>query len=312
MRVLISPEFHKRVLICRSSGMKIFDKANISSTIPFAGVLLLNDVKVNNFFREMENPAHNAWDIDRHSNPKLAKKYKTELFRFIKETVLSFAKINTTDEIDADGVGDFLPDELYIELDKNNADKTESITDKTVDIDIKVVDKLKSNKNVKGIQKSNFLSEIDDLGNLSNGENEDSTFNKHTGKTNTTDDGKSLKEGALSDANGLLKSKKLVEVSLMKTRLINLNGKNLYKLIMTPQKSAESAYVTIKLSGEQSTVEAKIRSAYLNDNNNHLLKCFNGKIFLGEIKENEKLSINFLLNYDVNCSMEVTLYGYSV
>ena len=43
LKVLISPELHRKALLSRSSGMKIFDKGNISSTIPFAAILFKRD-----------------------------------------------------------------------------------------------------------------------------------------------------------------------------------------------------------------------------------------------------------------------------
>ncbi|MHB8065878.1 MAG: hypothetical protein ACYDG2_25230, partial [Ruminiclostridium sp.] len=65
LRVLLAPNLHRKVLMTRSTGMKIFDKQSISSTIQFAGILNLKGEKVNQFFREMESPQHNAWQPDR-------------------------------------------------------------------------------------------------------------------------------------------------------------------------------------------------------------------------------------------------------
>ena len=89
--------------MCRKNGMKIFDKANISGTIQFAGICILKDEKINEYFRDMENPQHNAWEPERHSvdSKSKAKNNITMLYRFVKESVLDIGKKTTIDEIDA-------------------------------------------------------------------------------------------------------------------------------------------------------------------------------------------------------------------
>ena len=71
LKLLIKKDFRRKVLIARDNGMKIFDKANISSSIPFSGVCILRAQSINEFFREMENPQHNNWEEDRHTIIKL-------------------------------------------------------------------------------------------------------------------------------------------------------------------------------------------------------------------------------------------------
>lgn len=143
LKILIAPDLHKRALLSRSNGMKIFDKGNISSIIPFAAILTLKGSEVNKFFREMETPQHSAWEPGFHSDKKTAKKVRTELFQYIKETVSQMGKNNIADEVDDDGVGEYLPDELFLEQNQSQTDRDEIITDKTKDIEIKVVEKVK-------------------------------------------------------------------------------------------------------------------------------------------------------------------------
>lgn len=79
LHLLIQKDLHRKILMSRSSGMKIFDQNRISGTIFFAGVCILKDEKINAYFREMENPQHDAWEPERHSNPSAAKKNKQAL-----------------------------------------------------------------------------------------------------------------------------------------------------------------------------------------------------------------------------------------
>lgn len=87
LRVLIQPDLHRRVMMTRINGMKIFDQKNISASIQFAGICLLSDDHINGYFREMENPQHDAWEPERHSKPAEAKKNKVALARHIKEVM---------------------------------------------------------------------------------------------------------------------------------------------------------------------------------------------------------------------------------
>ncbi|MCI9173814.1 MAG: hypothetical protein HFH49_02550 [Lachnospiraceae bacterium] len=132
--LLIQNNLHRRVLMSRSNGMKVFEQKNISSTIPFAGICVLNDDRVNSYFREMENPQHNAWEPERHHQPKEAKKKKQSLARTIKNIVIEFGKSTTVDEMDAEGMGEFLPDN--IESGQKEGEKKENVTDRTKDINI--------------------------------------------------------------------------------------------------------------------------------------------------------------------------------
>lgn len=75
----IKKDLKRSVLMARSNGMKIFDKKGISSMIQFSGVCILEDEKINSYFREMETPQHNNWEPDRHSNPKEAMRKRKAL-----------------------------------------------------------------------------------------------------------------------------------------------------------------------------------------------------------------------------------------
>jgi hypothetical protein len=127
--VLIKPNLHRQVMMCRTNGMKVYDQKSISANIHFAGICILNDDGINQYFREMENPQHNAWKPERHSQPSDAKKRKKELTKYIKDQVLSIGRITTVDEMDAEGAGEYLADIAF--QDTNNQDNAESVSSKT-------------------------------------------------------------------------------------------------------------------------------------------------------------------------------------
>ncbi len=55
-----SEKLNRKILITRSSGMKLFALGNMSRIISFSGVLEMEGKELNEFFREMETPAHDS------------------------------------------------------------------------------------------------------------------------------------------------------------------------------------------------------------------------------------------------------------
>lgn len=111
LKVLMKDELNRRVLISRSNGMKIFDKDRISGSIQFSGILEMNGDELNKYFRVMESPQHNKWEPDRHEeNKNLAKKKISKLNSWIKEKIRELAIGGNEEEIDAEGVGELIPD----------------------------------------------------------------------------------------------------------------------------------------------------------------------------------------------------------
>lgn len=83
--------------------------------MPFAGICILRGPDINAYFRELENPQHDAWEPERGAKPAEAKRRKQELFRHLKEMVLELGRTTPIDEADAEGVGEYLPDDVLPE-----------------------------------------------------------------------------------------------------------------------------------------------------------------------------------------------------
>lgn len=139
LRILVNQGLHRKVMMCRKNGMKIFDKANISGTIQFAGICILKDEKINEYFRDMENPQHNAWEPERHSvdSKSKAKGNISMLYRFVKESVLDVGKKTTIDEIDAEGMGEYFAD--FETISTENLSKEEAVSTRTSNIEINIM-----------------------------------------------------------------------------------------------------------------------------------------------------------------------------
>lgn len=102
---------NRRILMTRSTGMRLFEQKNISSSIYFTGILMIEGKHMNVDFKKMENPAHDDWSPERYiEDPRKAKRMLSQLKRYNKEKVIELFQEKVTDEMDAVGISDFLPD----------------------------------------------------------------------------------------------------------------------------------------------------------------------------------------------------------
>lgn len=107
-----SEKLNRKILITRSSGMKLFALGNMSRIISFSGVLEMEGKALNEFFREMETPAHDKWLPSRHStNVPLAKEYNNELKEWIRDCIQTLGEHSSDDEIEVAGLAGVLQKE---------------------------------------------------------------------------------------------------------------------------------------------------------------------------------------------------------
>lgn len=310
LRIMIKKDFRRKVLMSRNNGMKIFDKQNISGTIPFAGVCILKDLLINEFFREMENPQHNNWEPERHSDVKKAKKLKQKLFSFIKEKVFEFGKATVLDEMDAVGAGEFIPD-------LDDSISSEGGINEIIENEIKNFSELEKNvkilsqTGIQTVEDFDIESEIEDFGGLDFNSDELGTLNDHTNRYKRKNKGqdKNCVGNELNEGN--IKLNKTILVKLLKLRLFMYdNTKYLYKLSFEPEESVNEAYIEISVSGEQSNSNLEIN--YAANEYRDLLRHKNNKIFIGNIKKGKKYSFFYGIKYNEMCSMEVAIHGYKI
>lgn len=102
----------KKIAMVRSLGMKIFDKGQFRTPMNFSGVMIAEGEDLNNFLRDLEPPAHDDWQPDRHQNPEYAKKVRKKLYGWLNKCVADLAEEFRADEADVEGMEKFLPDDL--------------------------------------------------------------------------------------------------------------------------------------------------------------------------------------------------------
>lgn len=309
--ILIGKDLNKRkVLMARGNGMKIFDKNRISSTMQFAGICVLKDKNVDEYFRLMETPQHDKWEADRHSNKKEAEKIIKEMNKFIKDEIKDLGRSTILDEMDAVGASEYLPDDV-VDVNTKEQHKKESLLNKTSSISsLKKVNVVSSSK--EGTQ---FIDEsnLDDGNVNTNGEiNDDGNLpaRKKHNKTSKNTSFNVCKYFGIpsSEGDSLLKNPIKIEPLSFRLFLYDKDNKQ-YKLSFILKMSSRHSYIQIYLMGEQDRLSALVRMAY--DSKKNKLLCKEDKIYVGDLIANQKYTIIYSIDSDELCSMEVSIHGYN-
>jgi hypothetical protein len=307
LRLMIMPEFHRRVAMVRQTGMKIKNKDHINGLIPFTGVLFIEGDELNGYLRNLENPQHLEWEIERAENKVQARQLLSSFTRFIKECLDELKNDDSEEALDP-SVGEF----LSAEQDEKPKDEntTEAINDTIKNIEVHQAPR---NPAPTGSQATGAGStEVDD-------ENGDIIVDDIPGEGGRSGDaagGSGTGGGGQGDGNGsgdapVPHKKSLAAIAPAKTRVMCTDKSNgEYVISFTPASAATDGLIDIYLSAESQNYEAKISS----------ISCdvcpeasFDGNRIRGlTFTENSPLKLRVTLDYHDYCSMEVKAYGNKV
>ncbi|AGY75244.1 hypothetical protein [Clostridium autoethanogenum] len=316
LRILFNKDFKRRILMSRSNGMKIYDQDHMPSSIYFAGIVTTADEKTNQFFRDMENPQHNGLEPDRCK--KNALKYKKILHQMrhdIKQFIIEKGQGTVTDQVDAEGVGEFLPDLSQDQTDVENKVNSEGLNYRTGNVLIKRT-QIKNDSNGQ-VEDGSSDDIIDSISNLHGNYNENGVIKGYSHGIGHRE-GKyspiaSRNENLEGDST-LFRNKIILPLSI---RMMSINPTlNMYKLIFLLKNVLNHGYIEINLSCEQGNDKAKIGEAFMIGKESHKkLKVRSNKIYLENMPKMEKIGIEFKLsfsiaNFPINCSLEAKIYGY--
>ena len=313
---ILYDNLNRKVLISRANGMKIFDLDRLPSNIKFSAVFILSGDKLNSYFKEMEAPQHDNWEPDRHSD-KNAKYVLKELKMMIKNKIIELGKSNIDEQMDVEGIGKFLPDDLFLLDSHTENSKIDKVSDETKKIFTQQITEIPKKRNSMTIPKGN-----EDFNNVEIMSTKD--FNDESieiidsifgNKKIEFEEDKYLKNefSILDSDNNVIEIKEINRIEDANIRLIILNKKmKKYKLVILSDRDIERACVRISLSGEQNNLKSKIRNAYKDDIFDNPLFLSQDKIYIENLKKNEKFVLTFILNYSDDCSMEVELYEYRI
>ncbi len=321
---ILYDNLNRKVLISRSNGMKVFDLDRLPSGIHFSAVFILSGDKLNSYFKEMEAPQHDSWEPDRHPDEN-AKNILKELKQMIRDKIIELgSEGEPEDYMDADGIGTYLPGDFLLLNDGEEAAIGDKVKDERKEILQKETDSMPKKRNTNA-----FLKNSEDFSNIkikdSDGANDftdeaiqfvDSIFgNTPVSNSDSNKDNRwMIKDFSPLDSDD--NPVEIKEINLLKDvgiRLITLNKKmKKYKLVVLPKRDIEKGCIRISLSGEQSSLKAKIRNAYKDDVFDSPLTIKQDKIYVEGLSKDQKFSLSFILNYSDDCSMEVELYEYRI
>lgn len=192
LRLMYANDLNKKILVVRKSGMKITEIKGLPKGISYTGILELQGDGLNVFFREMENPTHDKWEPNRHSDPDRAKLYKNEVEDWVKDVIRQKVEEMSGAETLIDTGNLFNTADKSTPTDNENEDvpKRENVVDTTKSVEV-VVNPTKSTsvRGSGGSGSRKVKGTIDDLGKLSGHRHRDGEKpRKPTGRKGSTDD----------------------------------------------------------------------------------------------------------------------------
>lgn len=299
-------ELHRKVAMIRKSGMKIMDRGNISGITPFAGVMLIEGEKINDFLRNIENPQHTKWEPERmepKSQVPLARAYIKELIDYIKDSLEKLKQESAVDEIDPD-VGEYLPDESDLDS-GNEKHEIEALPDTIKSFEVTIPPRTNS--------KSKIYTEENEVEiNSENGDfvNEDtnSGAGHNDGRNCSSGSGGGSSEGDGWGENTKEQHKALIGIAASKVRVVCLNKEaGEYSITFVPASSAENGRFDLFLSAESQDYDAPIISV-IGMGQPPLLVTGN-RISGLSFTVGMPVRLKITIDYRDYCSMEVKAYG---
>lgn len=304
LRLMIMPEFHRRVAMVRQTGMKIKDKGNINGLIPFSGLLFIEGDAINTYLRGLENPQHLEWEIERASNKAKARRLLNYLTRFIKASLDEMKNDDSEEALDP-SVGEYLS--AMQEEDVPKQDTAESIQDSIKDVKVRFTEVKPKATGTQNGQEGD--TQIED-------ENGDIVVTDLPGEggSGSQDSGGGGGEGGghnPGDGGGdvpVEHRKSLSAISAANVRnLVRDKNNGLYTIVFTPSLSATDGILEVFMSAESQNYDAKILNATCDVCPDLIIQ--NNRILNITYTEKQPLKINIQLDYHDYCSMEVKAYG---
>lgn len=301
--LIINPDMHRRVAMVRKTGMKIMDKGGISNIIPFAGIMLIDGDKVNDFLRNIENPQHTKWEPDRSERRSYAADFVRGLSKFISDSLNELKNEDTGEEIDP-SVGEYLPDEIEAPEAPSNTE-SEAITNTIKAVEKSVVKKKPSLSDM--TQKGTGTEKVDESGETIDYENISGAGHAQ-GESSTDNDGSGANDGSGSGTNSAPIRKVFTDIAPAKVRTVCLDkSAGEYSINFVPSIDAEDGSIELFMSAETGSYEATIISAV---GLGQPEATFQGnRVKNLSFKTDEPVRLRVKIDYSDFCSMEVKAYG---
>lgn len=307
LRLMIQPDFHRRVAMVRRTGMKIMDKGNINGLIPFAGVLYIEGDKLNEYLRTLENPQHTKWEIERAENKSEAKGVLSALTKFIKACLDELKNDDSEEALDP-SVGEYLAAEQD-SAQPRPEDKGENINDAIQVIETKTVSR--SPKPGSMSQAGTGTTEVDDPdGDIIIDDIPGEGSREGTAAGGSGNGGGGSGEGVGKGDKPTEHRKSLAAVSAVKSHVMCTNkSQGEYTVTFVPNASATDGIISLFMSAESQNYDAAVISATAEGAE---LTVSGNKISGLTFTENVPVKLSVKIDFHDYCSMEVKAYGNKV
>ena len=290
-----------KVASVRLTGMKILDLNYLPRLGKYHGILFMNGLKVNDYFRKLENATHSNWSADRVQNSLEAKEKIKELKNFVIKSINELMAGPILDEVDATGVGETLPDEDEFSKKDDNS-LNESIENEIVRV-IEIREKPLRKINEKD-QKTND----NDIDEAALEPDESGEVNK-TGEHNLNNPPSnpnlmSSKECKYSEVN-----KKLIPKKIRLTATIER-----YELMLTLNKNEKIIKINFEIYGESTNEKVVFKNVKCFSENKLIkhtipVEIESNSIVLKNMNRDSVYKIQFVIDSDGIWPLEVKVYG---
>ena len=294
-----------KVSMIRSSGMKILDKTSLCPSLRYVGIALIEGDYLNNLLRSLENPSHNKWEPQRSDNPTTARNLLKDIYNSLTDKLNEVASSTFDDQIDIEGAGDYLPDEIEDNNNNNIKIINQESLNKIIDVEVKVIEKPKSVAHLETDEIGDDLqSTIEDKGSPTEGDGFDGF--EHLG-SKPSGIGERDFDNIGMNQNNDFNGERLIMVKSKDIRIFCINKKDrLYRLIFTPTANSLKGYISIQKIAEQNE-KMPIEIVYVKDPN---LEFIQNKIGYFEFKEDQPCKVDIKIADEDYLTMEVKLYAY--
>ena len=294
------PDAPRRVAMIRQTGMKIMDKGHLPGQVPCVGVMFIEGDELNKKLRIMENPEHTKWQPDRAKYPLKAGELLSAINRFIKEQIEKIISTGGGEEIDAVGVGNYLPDISDNPKDKG---KEEVISDKVVEVEKKLIPQRAKDGSEPGEKEKDDEDKTNGI--KEKGGDETDWFHNGGNSSDTNSNPQPAHTADGNGNNGL--SKKTVSLKNFIPVAVNPENGN-YVFVITPNESTDNGLIEVYLSAETQNYEAPIKNVSLVNEKNPLEvkgNTINGIKFV----KDQPIRLKVDLDYHEICALEVKTYA---
>ncbi len=298
--------FNRKILVTRRAGMRILEQNRISGSIEFTGVLIVEGNNMNEAFKRMEIPSHDAWEPGRcRGEEKLYTNILSGLRKYLRDTVKEcFGKITST-SMDALGASDFLPDKPDEEQEEKI--QKDDMSTRIKDLSGRTIEPKKNRSKAVEIEE---VKPCDDNGGSGLGGESEVDSDPHPspepGPYPGSNPGFNPKPSGDNPGN----ERGYREISVKKRLICKDARKGIYNISMITPSDASKGKLEFILSGEQNDFELPIVEAkIISGGTAQIDSILNNIIILNNLEKGKQLKLEVHVKFDGYCMMEVDYYA---